>query len=69
MIALLIVPVTRWATSTISPGNPYSYGANIGWMDWRASGADGVQISEYVCSGYIYGEHRDRYSFLSQLHS
>lgn len=43
------------ATSTISPGNPNSYGANIGWMNWRASGADGVVIGEYVCSGYIYG--------------
>ncbi|MEO5722419.1 MAG: thrombospondin type 3 repeat-containing protein [Chthoniobacterales bacterium] len=43
------------ATSTISPGNPYSYGANFGWMNWRASGTDGVEIGEYVCSGYIYG--------------
>ena len=43
------------ATSTISPGNPYSYGANFGFMNWRASTADGVEIGEYVCSGYIYG--------------
>ncbi len=43
------------AISTISPGNPFSYGANIGWMNWRASGADGVEIGEFVCAGYIYG--------------
>ena len=49
------LPLTARATSTISPGNPYSYGANIGWMNWRASTADGVEIGEYVCSGYIYG--------------
>lgn len=55
LAALLLMSVTSLATSTISPGNPNSYGANIGWMNWRASGADGVEIGEYVCSGYIYG--------------
>jgi len=55
LAAFLALPLTARATSTISPGNPYSYGANIGWMNWRASGADGIEIGEYVCSGYIYG--------------
>ena len=57
IVAALIaaVPLSARATSTISPANPYSYGANIGWMNWRASTADGVEIGEYVCSGYIYG--------------
>ncbi len=55
LLSLLVVPLTVRATSTISPGNPYSYGANIGWMNWRTSSADGVDIGEYVCSGYIYG--------------
>ena len=52
---LFALTLTARAASTISPGNPYSYGANIGWMNWRASTADGVEIGEYVCSGYIYG--------------
>ena len=55
VIALLAFPFIARATSTISPGDPYSYGANIGWMNWRPSGADGVEIGEYVCSGHIYG--------------
>ncbi len=49
------LPFGARAASTINPGNPYSYGANIGWMNWRASSADGVEIGEYVCSGNIYG--------------
>ncbi len=52
---LFALTLTARAASTISPGNPYSYGANTGWMNWRASTADGVGIGEYVCSGYIYG--------------
>ncbi|HEY0724232.1 MAG TPA: hypothetical protein VGD41_09650, partial [Pyrinomonadaceae bacterium] len=42
-------------TSTINPTEAFSYGANIGWMNWRPSVADGVEIDEYVVSGYIYG--------------
>jgi hypothetical protein len=54
-VAVVALPISTQAASTISPANPYSYGANIGWMNWRASPADGVEIGEYVCSGYIYG--------------
>lgn len=43
------------AASNINTSNPYSYGANIGWMNWRPSAGDGVTIGEYICSGYIYG--------------
>jgi hypothetical protein len=42
------------AATTIDPANRYSYGANIGWMDWRGDVANGAAIGEYVCSGYIY---------------
>jgi hypothetical protein len=42
------------AATTIDALNRYAYGANLGWMDWYADGADGVVIGEYVCSGYIY---------------
>ncbi len=45
---------TTWAQSTINSANRFAYGANIGWTDWRADGANGVVIGEYVCSGYIY---------------
>jgi hypothetical protein len=42
------------ATTTIDFVNRYAYGANFGWMDWYADGADGAVIGQYVCSGYIY---------------
>jgi hypothetical protein len=41
-------------STTIDAVNRYAYGANVGWMDWYADGADGAVIGAYVCSGYIY---------------
>jgi hypothetical protein len=46
---------TSWADSTINSTNAYSWGANIGWMNWRPSATDGVVIGEYICSGWIWG--------------
>jgi hypothetical protein len=43
------------AAITINSTNAYSWGANIGWLNWRPSTADGVSIGRYICSGYIYG--------------
>lgn len=42
------------AQTTINTANKYSYGANIGWMDWRGDGTNGAVVSAYVCSGSIY---------------
>jgi hypothetical protein len=42
------------AQSTISTTNKSSYGANIGWMDWRANSTNGVVVSTYVCAGWLY---------------
>ena len=42
------------AATTINAVNKFSYGANIGWMDWRGDVADGVVIGAFVCSGKIY---------------
>jgi hypothetical protein len=42
------------AATTINSANSFSYGANIGWMDWRGDVANGAVIGEYVCSGFIY---------------
>ena len=55
LLAFLAISPVSWAASTINATNPYSYGANIGWMNWRPSAADGVTIGEFVCSGWIYG--------------
>src|ERR1044071_159720 len=40
--------------TTINGVNKYSYGANLGWMDWRGDTNNGAVIGEYVCSGYLY---------------
>ena len=42
------------ADSTINATNRHAYGANIGWLDWRADGTNGAVIGDYVCSGSIY---------------
>jgi hypothetical protein len=42
------------AATTINPVNKYAYGANLGWLNAYADGANGAVIGEYVCSGYIY---------------
>ena len=47
-------PSTVFAATTIDAANKYAYGANIGWMNWYADGANGAVIGAYVCSGYIY---------------
>jgi hypothetical protein len=42
------------AATTIDLVNRYAYGANIGWTDWYADGANGAVVNDYYCSGYIY---------------
>lgn len=48
-----VVPV--FAATTIDPAHPYSYGANIGWMNAYADGTNGAVVGPYFCSGYLYG--------------
>ena len=42
------------AATTISPGNHFSYGANVGWMDWRGDTSSGAVLGQFVCSGFIW---------------
>src|SRR5207302_5101280 len=50
-----IAPPTPTSNTTIDANHQYSYGANVGWMNWLAnSSADGVVTGECVCSGWIY---------------
>ncbi len=53
-LLLAAIAGSAQASSTIDNLNRFAYGANIGWMDCRADGANGVVIGEFVCSGYIY---------------
>ena len=53
---ILALPLSAPAATTIDANHQYSYGANIGWMNWLAdSSADGISIGEFICSGWIYG--------------
>jgi hypothetical protein len=42
------------AASTINADHRFAWGANIGWLDFRTDGANGVSIGEFVCAGYVY---------------
>lgn len=42
------------AQSTISPTDKYAYAANAGWIDFRASAADGVVATETCLTGKAY---------------
>ncbi|HUR45851.1 MAG TPA: thrombospondin type 3 repeat-containing protein [Candidatus Saccharimonadales bacterium] len=54
LIALALLANAASAATTINPANKYSYGANIGWIDWRGDTNSGAVIGEYACSGFIY---------------
>src|SRR5258706_541857 len=53
-VVILSLRASGQAATTIDPVNRFSYGANVGWMNWRGDAASGAVIGEFVCSGYIY---------------
>ena len=48
-------PAVLRAATNINETNAYSWGANVGFMNWRADGTNGVVVGRYILSGYIYG--------------
>src|SRR5271170_7558373 len=59
LLAVGVMVVLGWAGSarastTMDPVNRYSYGANIGWMNWYADGVNGAVVTDYTLSGFIY---------------
>jgi len=54
LAAILGLSLAVSAASTVDAANRYAYGANIGWVDFRADTNNGAVLGEYVCSGYIY---------------
>jgi hypothetical protein len=55
LLGLIALPLLTRGGTTIDSSHQYSYGANIGWLNWLAdSSADGVVTGEFVCSGWIY---------------
>src|SRR5262245_4687735 len=56
-LALLGMVACGWATSTpttINTANKHAYGANFGWLNAYADGANAAVIGDYVCSGFIW---------------
>ena len=50
----LLLALVAHAQSTISPANPFAWGANIGWVNARPSAADGD-----VAAPRVFQRHRD----------
>ena len=43
------------AATNINETNAYSWGANVGFLNWRGDGTNGAVIGRYIVSGFIYG--------------
>lgn len=61
--AILVVAcvVVARADDTIDPAHRYSWGENIGWMNWLdagdPAGSQGVRVHDGFLSGFIWGEN------------
>jgi hypothetical protein len=56
-VAALAAPVL--AQTNISASHEFSWGENIGWMNWRDAngGAQGVRVTATYLSGFVWGEN------------
>lgn len=54
LLALLLLPLTMRAATTIDATDAHAYGANVGWINTRGDVADGAVVGEFICSGSIY---------------
>ncbi len=48
------VSVGSQATSNISPSHSFAYGANIGWINWHPSVANGAVVGQLFLSGHLW---------------
>jgi hypothetical protein len=42
------------ADSNINTQYAYAWGANVGWLNWRPDAAWGVDVGQFICSGFLY---------------
>ncbi len=52
LLAAILIMHGR-AQTTINPTSNYAYGANIGWLNFRASALDGVVVGEAYLAGHL----------------
>lgn len=61
LAALAIAAPVVLAQSDVSPAHKYSWGENIGFMNWRDAGsplgAQGVMLDPTYLSGFVWGEN------------
>lgn len=54
LVVITLLVGRAGAATAINALNKYSYGANLGWLDWRGDPNSGAVIGEYVCAGNLY---------------
>jgi hypothetical protein len=42
------------AEANVHPDYSHSWGANIGWVNWRPDPIRGADFGQFICAGYIY---------------
>jgi hypothetical protein len=52
--ALTSAHLPSLAAANVHPSHAHSWGANIGWLNWRPDPINGAEIGQFVCSGHIY---------------
>jgi hypothetical protein len=52
---LALAPLLANGATNINDANAYSWGANVGFLNWRGDVTNGVVIGRYITSGFIYG--------------
>lgn len=61
ILATLSLATAAMAQSTISQTNKFSWGENIGWMNWRdagsPAGSSGIMVSNTFLSGFVWSEN------------
>jgi hypothetical protein len=54
LLPAVCIQLSVVAATTINPASKYAYGANVGWINAYADGANGGVIGEYVGSGHLW---------------
>ena len=67
LIILVLTAANAIAQSTISDSYKHSWGANIGWTIWKPSNADGVRVSQYTLSGWVWAANVGWIHHIAQL--
>ena len=67
MAGILALSVSLGFAENIDPdddGSQYSYGENVGWLNWEPSQGPGVTVGDYTVTGYLWAENIGRQEIL-----